>query len=346
MDMDRHSLQQGSKFLDLQKDYVGIIGKKRLHLIEKTSGNHLGYLEGMENANSINVENDKLTNHLMELENKFNQTLNQYTAAYKQYLNEMTQQDEPDIMKYKNSYIMSPGGRFYYVNKYGIARGFTPEAWSKKPDSCPPGGPSDDTKKVFHKFKTGLNYEPGQPCDLDGSIIRNKNNGRAAWVSETGERHWYPNSDVFEARLKNGCPQNYTYVSDEIYNMYPQGENMTGDSKCTTSHMNTPLWNRIIQLNQELMNIASEMYQGVEMMNKQGKTIDTHVDDTKNQLMNEIKNLNTERMKLEQAKERVDTLEGEIENRRTMYRSSYYHYIVWLIATITIGAITIHHINK
>lgn len=342
----QQSLNQGNHFLDLQKDYLGIVGKKRLNLIEKTSSNHLGYLEGMENQNPINSENDNLTNNLMDLENKFNQTLNEYTAAYKQYLNEVSQQDNQDIMKYKNSYIMSPEGRFYYVNKYGIARGFTPDAWSNKPDSCPPGGPSDDTKKVFHMFKTGLNYEPGQPCNLDGSIIRNKSNGRAAWISEEGERHWYPNSDIFEARIKNGCPKDYTYVSNEIYNMYPKGKDMNADSKCSTSNMNTPLWNRIIQLNQKLMNIANEMYQGVERMNKKGNTLDSHVDETKTQLISEIQNLNSERVKLEQVKQNVDTLDGEFQNKEVMYRSSYYHYLVWLIGAITLGVITIHHITK
>ena len=84
-----HALKQGKKFNDYQKDYLHIVGTKKLDLIEKTTSPNLGFLEPMsdKNNNPVEVENTKILDNLIKLENEFNTTLALYTSQYQQYMN-------------------------------------------------------------------------------------------------------------------------------------------------------------------------------------------------------------------------------------------------------------------
>jgi hypothetical protein len=347
------AISQGNKFLNYQSDYLHIIGQRKLNLIEETSAPDLGFMEPLTNksdsnssnpgseSNPISVEDDALTSKIMDLENQFNAKLAQYIAVYKQYMSDALDQDNV-IANYKGKNVKSSGGEFYYVNKFGVARGFSTPAWDKKPASCPAQAPGDDSVSAYNRMQKGQSYIPGQPCNLDGTVIRNSKTGHAAWIDPKGVRHWYPSGEISSATARNGgCPLSTMQdVSDEIYNMYPKGTDMTAESRCVgAGDMDSGLRSRIVSLNQELLDLANQIYQEVEQMEELEGKVDTKVVGAKQQLMNEIANLNSERDSLAKLERETQTLRGEFQENKIMVRSNYYNYMVWTVAAITLGAI-------
>lgn len=337
------SLKQGKKYKDYQNDYTHIIGTKRLDLIEKTSDNNLGFIEGLKNP--LEVENNKVKEKLKDLENQFNTTLALYTNQYQRFLTKLMN-EQSELQPYLNKNVKQNNGKFYTVNRFGVARGYSKDAWANKPSSCPSGIPNDSTIKAFNYVATGLDYVPGQPCDLDGSIIKNNDTNEIAWVDEKGEKHIYPDEFTYEQTQKNGgCPSNIHHVSNEVFNMFASGSAMNEHSSCETN-IDQQLLESVKASNQKLLNIANEMYQETVKLEHTEKQVEDKSEQTRKILLDQIQSLNKERDELQKAKNYSAMFNGELDDSNLQINREYYHYLVWIIAAVTLGGITMHQIIK
>lgn len=346
--MDDYSLKQGLKFNAYQNDYTNIVGKHHLDLIQETTNKNLQSLyENMENIqNPISKKSDAELSTLKTLEAKFNSTLQQYKNTYKTYLENVVQSNDT-VNTYKNQNVMDENGNYYYVNNYGYTRGYgskDSKTWNNKPASCLQTKPTDDSKAIYKRMQHGVEYLVGQPCDLDGKVIRNSQTGHVSWVAPNGEKRYYPNDEIRQTSIQNGCPSEEVSVSNEVYNMFQSGANMTSTTKCFENNQQASLMNQIVQLNSKLISIAQEMYNVMEQMDKEENNINNKLESEKAQLQLEITNLDNERSKLENLQKSINRLNGELEQASIMTNMEYLQYIGWTLGAIGLVILAGKHI--
>lgn len=356
MDLNHNlNLRQGINFLNELEDYYDTIGRRRLSLITETTMKGLGNLEEsyttMRN-NALEIKNEIELSRIKDLETQFNQKLAAYINAYTEYMNTVVKEDLI-INKYKNQNVMDSNGDYYYVNKYGIARKYSPEAWQNRDASCPKNVPTMPNKELMAKIKIGTSIPLGQPCNLEGTNIRNEKTGAIDWVTPEGIRHHIPDPTTFETlQKKGGCPSTYTNVSQTVYNSFQDGGNYNETSSCSSSLLssnmvtNSGLWGSIIGLNQDLMDIAQEMYNEVNKLNSSEKKLEGEIRDMRAKLLTEINNLNNERDRLEKARQGINSLSAEYEDNKLRLNVGYLKYMTWMLLAMGVGVYAVNHIFK
>lgn len=340
-----YSIEQGKIFNRLQDNYINIVGEKSMNLIEETTGNNLGSLyEGMETMDNdvLTKQEEKDISKLKEIEIKFNQTLQEYKDTYKAYLNEKT--DDTDLKKiYGKKNVYDGNKNKYFVNNYGYTRGYSD--WDNKGKSCPQSEPEDNSVDIYNKLMHGISYSSGQPCNLDGKNIRNKNSKEISWISPDGYRHSYPSEEIYKENQKNGCPSDEILVNEDVYFMFPEGEKMTIDSKCFKNHKENALYNKVERLNTNLMEIVTEMNEVIEKLEKQNTGIKNNLSKEKTIINTEISNLGNYRKKMEELRNTVEKLDGELQGTQIVTKSEYIHYMIWTIGAISLGIYAVRHMS-
>jgi hypothetical protein len=342
-----YSLKQGIKFNDYQNDYLHIIGTKKLDLINETTMPNLGFLEPMENksSNPLTIENNKIKDKLVKLQTEFNNALALYTSNYQMYYDKILNKDS-NIRNYTGKNIKNSNGKKFYVNTHGVTRGYSDDAWNKKPGSCATNIPGDDSITAYNSLENGLDYVPGQPCDLDGTIIQNEQ-GQFAWIDEKGQKHLYPNRDIMEKTQQNGnCPTSIRQVTNTIFNMYPSSSEMNEHSSCSSNIYDAELYNQLNSVNQTLLNIANEMYEESLKLEKNQESVGAKKKSIRSQLLDNIKSLNEERNNLQNIMDKSNNLSGKFEDHKLQATSELYKYISFILVAITLGGITYHQITK
>jgi len=344
-----NSLKQGIKFNNNNKEYINIVGKKSMKLIEQTTGNNLESLyENMEVMdNSVSNKEDREMNKLKSLENEFNSVLQEYKDTYQKYLTYVSDNNDT-INKYSKTNIQDPNGKKYYVNEYGYTRGYSDNSWSKKPDNCLQSLPNSGSSKIYNMMHHGLDYKPGQPCNYDGKLIRNSITKQLSWISPEGMRHFYPNDNIYkQANLNGGCPHgDEIMVSDDVYNMFPVGDDMTEQTKCFSNNKDNGLMNRIVTLNSRLMTISQEMYTIVEGMDKDDERMGSALDKQRQTLLNEMRNLNNEHSQFETMKKSLNKIKGEFQDAEIVTNMNYLQYLGWTIGAIGVFIYTAKHMTS
>lgn len=342
-----YDLEQGKIYNQLNKLYYKIVGKKHINLIQQSTSSNLGsFYEAMTNT-SIDNRDGQMTQRMIDLQNKFNSTLNEYTESYKQYLQQFDKNSENNPMRYADMNVRSKGGKFYYVNKYGYTRGYSSPSWNNRDSSCPSSPPKRGTENIFYRLRRGAEKGSGEPCGLEGTNIRNASTGAVAWVDAKGFKHHYPNQTIWNETQKNGnCSSSYKNVSNEIYNSVPSGSDMNPTSKCETGKFNEPLWNRILQLNDRLIQLAEELYDESNKIRNKEDDVSNELSSTQNELMNYISELEKERKQLEKIQQKNLTLQGRYDELKVDIRSQYMRYVAWTVGALTLGTLAFHHITK
>lgn len=341
---ENNSLKQGLYFNNLKKGFDKLIGFKRLNLIHETTDPNLGNIESFSNVNGITQETAEMK-QLNELESQFNNKLNIYSNVYKDYLTKLMTSNEAAI-QYANTNVKDSTGKFYYVNEYGIARGYSNESWASKDSSCPTSTPGDDTVTVFNELQVGLDKNLGEPCNLDGKMIRSSTTGNVAWISSTGYRQLFPNDNILQAGQKNGCTTSTIDVTDTIFNIFTKGNDMTITSTCNIPTGYSNIKNELQKLNNELIDIANQIYNLIVNMVNNNSSVEKNIESTKKNLQNQIQLLNQQRDIFNKLQNSDKTLKGEYEDNNLLINSTYYKYIIWSIAAMTVGAIAIRHMTS
>lgn len=111
---------------------------------------------------------------LKNLEDKFQKTLSEYSTTYKSYMNELMSDIKRERNKYIGKTIITPNGNSYYVNNFGVARGWSGNIWGNyRGKNC-----SGDRLRVnTNNLKDlGLTYgspmRENEPCGYDGRNVR------------------------------------------------------------------------------------------------------------------------------------------------------------------------------
>lgn len=340
-----YGLMQGKEYNTKQYNAIGMQSSFNLDLLEETTSPDLGSIvEGLENI-GINKDNDEVVQQMKDLENDFNAKLAEYTELYRQYLNQLSQQDE--LIQQNRGKNVFNNGTFNYVNKFGYTRSYTQDAWGKRDKSCPNVAPNETTQTIYDKLQHGEHMGTGEPCGLEGTNVRNESDGKIYWLGHDGRIRLYPNERTMELAQKNGgCPSGYTTLSNNIITTMSVGLPMNSKSNCNYIQENGDLWRRITGLNAQLLNISNIMYNNAQKLSEKDDTVDKQLESTRTQLASRISALNDERAKFEKVHQSVDTLTAEFNDTQLGVTREYTHYLVWTISAITLGALAMKYMMQ
>lgn len=230
-------------------------------------------------------------------------------------------------------------GSFNYVNRFGYTRAFSRDAWENRNAKCNKDVPSESTQEIFNQLQHGSPMGVGEPCDLEGSNIRDTDTDKLYWLDSTGTLHLYPDQQTWDATQKDGgCSSSYVSLPTSVVSTMNLGSPMNSLSKCDTLHLNNALWKRINALNHELIEISDKMYNTIYQIDVKDDKVSKEVTKVREDLRQRIQELNGEREKLTHAEQRVATLRGEFQNTELNTTREYVHYLAWTLSAITLGA--------
>lgn len=181
---------------DPTKDFFNLEQGKQFNRGKVTHNNdtknmrvRMNLIEGFENNEDDNTRNyddfdaplkTKIEHDISEiktLEDKFKQSLTEYSTLYKSYMEEMLKSSNRDKLKYNNRNIITPSGIKYYVNSYGIASEYNNKTWSNKHTTCdiPSITVESDNLPSLGLFM-GKPMTENKPCGFEGKNVQIQKN--------------------------------------------------------------------------------------------------------------------------------------------------------------------------
>lgn len=366
--IDKVNLENGVRLLKNRGKYHSMIGDRRLNLIKKSTTKELGsFIEGMENMNDDELPYNQQTQKLNDLQDEFNNLLDEYTKTYEDYIEEVTgEKQNPDIRNVNitgrdrfggpdnnDYYIRMHLNNFGYVRRYDSSRHWVGPAGANTAHqrererlNCPvPFQNRRRSLEIYDRMKTGVPLVTGEPCNLEGKMVRNEKNNAVSWVRPDGRLMGVPSRDLFNQLKENGCPSEITNLPESVYNNMTRAGTMKATDTCSTL-LHSPLHDKLTNLNRQLIAKAQEIYDEVSVIEDSNVGVRERTDKIRNTLLGEIKKLNDEREELNKDNDRVITYEKEYYDSNKQITSSYYEYVFWILIVLGIGTFTIRQITK
>lgn len=328
--------------------------------------------QGREFNQDIQKTNNlvKNTSHIIEgftsntdsLIQKFDKILSEYTTTYNQYIDNIMKHREGNLLQYLN-HIITDNKNYYYINKFGYKRLFND--YASRDDTCQ--GVNKwliiINESLLNEYPEGAVINNDEPCNLEGSNIRNSKNGAISYVDVKGFRHYY-SSKVWSSLIKNnlggkGCSSSYTNLPEKQYLAFSKKEDMTLDSNCLHTTINNTFnpekiilnlnvndSKKISDLNNQLITIGQEILNQINNNILTEKNYNEQVESQKKQLQNRLELLKKERKNFMDVTQTHKTLDYDIDNMKTLVTASYLRYLTWGLGTIALVSFTLHHVFK
>ena len=345
--------QQGKKFEQNQRRYKRLVKKHNLNLISSYQLNIINNLKTAKYAiiegaqvidapisnatmNAVNQKNKAEEKVLMDLEATFNKDMESYVQLYKKYLTELTER-QSNTTTYKNITIKYDNDH-YYVNKSGIARQFTAESWSTKDQSCP-NLSKTLTDEEFQKLTRGNPINTGEMCGISQMNVQDRDNGTAAWIDSMGQKHiytdWHSKND--------SCPSEVKKISAMQFNAIPKSDNYGPNDKCSLVSLDSPTFDKLVRLNEDLMQTVQQMKIEVNKLLAEDKTVDDKVKGQKKILIKSYQDLTEMNKKLRKMNDDIKQYEAEVTDQTLSVPSVQMHHLIWIILGGAFVATAIHN---
>lgn len=324
----KSNLDEGKQMLDFNKQETKDLIPD-LSLIEQGS-----IYESMGNFD-LNQSDKNQLEGLSNIENDYNQLLAQFSQTYKQFSEELLNQNQTkkNIVDYLGKVISDTDGNNYYVNNFGYTQKYSSSAWQSNNSSCPNTTVSFNGN--FNDFKTGNAMIPGQPCKIAGQIIKNTTSGETAWVDIKGMKH------PFSGSKSKSCSSQAIELSNQDYNLIPTGSAMGSTDTCLALDVNPTLYNKLQNLSEQIKSKANQLVSQMNSLSLSNSQAQNSLNNKKNTMMkqaNEVSEINKQviynnRMLMRDS--------GEAEDASLRMTSNWYFYIAWIFVGILIISLTL-----
>lgn len=361
---------QGTVFNKTKPIYKKIVGNNRLKLASDTTSmpnidslslssfnfNNIGnqLKEGFSYSQLKNKLNEKNINNINELEKQFNETLTDYKNTYNMYLQSVNQSNT-NINQFLGTNVKDSNNNIYYINKFGYLRQYTNNSWQNKDNSCPSNIldlTPQDRENLIANLKVGAPMISGLPCNLEGKVIQTTSSTSAitekAYIDKQGIKHIFSNDDIYQSIVKQGnCPNNISAsIDNTIFNQIQSGNVLSSDTQtCFIDNINTKLWNRVVFLNDKLIEISNEIYNNVNELENEDNDMTNKLSEEKQSLLNTIKELHNERKKMKNHNNRFSSLNSEFNSIQLLNNSLYYQYLMWGFISVSLGYLIYRHVK-
>jgi hypothetical protein len=169
--------------------------------------------------------------------------------------------------------------------------------------------------------------------------------GKIGYVQGDGTIRLYENINDYNNRNKD-CGGNIVYVSYELWNKFILGDPMKKTTICNILSVNPELKSKIVQLNTDLINLASTINNSIQdikdkillVNNKSG--IEEKYKSIQLQEYNDIYN------KLSKITNNSSTLTAMVEDSKIKNGIQNYRFLLWLLGAILLGIYTIKKIKQ
>lgn len=324
----KSNLNQGKQMLDFNsqetKDLI-----PDLSLIEKGS-----IVESMGNFN-LNDNDKKKIEGLSNIENDYNQLLAQFSQTYKQFSEELLNQNQTkkQIVDYLGKVISDTDGNNYYVNSFGYTHKYSSSAWQANNSSCP--NTTTSFNGNFNSFQTGAAMNPGQPCKIAGQIIKNTSSGETAWVDIKGIKH------PFSGTKSNSCSGTPIQLNEQDYNLIPSGSAMGSTDTCLALDINPTLYNKLQSLNKQIKSKANQLVSQMNSLNLSNSQAQASLNNKRNTMMKQANQVSDINKKVIYNNRMLMQNSGEAEDASLRMTSNWYFYLAWIFVAILIISLTL-----
>lgn len=336
-----YMFQQGKKFKNYQNKYKKLIQPKnlkhisagKLNVVNNLKYKNYKIIEGFSGEDKVEEMNEKELKKLESLEKEFNDDMADYLSKYKKYLEELQTRQSSSQTRYRNKVIKDTNGTHYYVNNMGIARQFTPAAWTGKDNSCPDASTTVSAQE-FSEISLGSFMGIGEKCGPGGYNALDTSSGTTAWVDTLGFKHLY---DDFRNR-HSSCPSQSQRLTSVQFNAIPTGKSYGRDDTCNIVSLDSPLYDQLVNLNSKLMNKVKEMKTEVDSLKKDDVALDKNIVIQKQKLINLYEELKKEKEKIKKLKTRNATMDAETNELIIDSNAIQFHHLIWMVVGATFAA--------
>ena len=305
--------------------------------------NKEGFIEGNANENA-NENGEKMK----ILETEFNGKLDQYTAAYDDYIKENLVSDV-DI-----STLLGKTAKYnnedYYISRKGVMRKLK---WGYQNHLC-----QEPTKNITNKQKTKLKigiplaktikggttfYEKctDEHINSTGKVISNQITGDTAWLDDLGTKYKFIQGDSRDNSCPNGIAEE---INDVGYSMIKSGVELGPRDECVRQTLTKQ--GRLNSLNNELIMIASKMKSLINNVQVESSEDDNKITLQAKSLDEIITQLNLDRKKIKILKKEIFSLDGNVRDNKYLVDSSNIQYIGWGVSLITVLVLGLYTMKK
>jgi hypothetical protein len=333
--MFNKSFNQGKIF---NKNKKNIASKKLLESFEQRSD-----IEPFEPSNpqqqSILEKENRVINNLNQ---QFNKKLQLYSSKYEEYLNELVSNQDKATQKYKNQVVKTLNGELYFINNYGYKRKINDATKVKCDASNPPVLSNVDFSQLQ---KSGRDIQEGETCDSGGIHIKENSSGQYAWINAKGEKRDYVDWDNRHDSCKK-YPTIKSVGADRYNSYYKNPSAMTSTDQCGLD-INPGLESQLIQLNNDLKNIATKIkdetskrrIDSKDVRNETKSIMGTNTSnyDQRDSLLKKMHDLNEEKNAFKKELRSLDTIKGDYINNIVNADSQGIKRALWGVSAIIVG---------
>ena len=337
------ALNQGQQLIKFNKMYTREITPQYTNLQSTGIPGITTIVETMSSANTTSSTNGSETSQrdVSNLEDEFNRTVSEYNSLYKIFSEERVKKTsaDKDINQYYGQIITTSDGNYSYINNYGYTHKYSNDAWSANAENCP-SNVTTITSDTSSKFNNGPDMGIGQACGIAGNNIRNSDTGENAWVDVKGYKHIY-SSDVWASK-QSACDIPVIILNAAQYNAIPSGGAMTTTDYCMQLDINPNVWNKLMQLNQRLIDLGSILSAELGNSIKDDVKITVAQDIIKKErLQKYISQLNQQQSEIALQSQSMATINGKEDTSKLENTAALMQMIAWMLLLIVIIGITV-----
>lgn len=373
------SLQQGKKLNDFQKDHLHIVGPKRLNLIEQTTSPNLGSIEPMTNnsSNPIDIENEKIKASLSSLQDQFNSTLANYTSAYKKNLDRFVDAESANSYIFYGPAVGMGNGRIQ-VQKiitegstiiFLIQDGKYTKIVKSDPNLTNQHGyhyvgkigqygtiPLVDSGEGYYNVYYNIlkDYVFYGPYIGNGKVeipVQKILTEKSKIVLLIQDKQY---TKIIKTTPSLASQEGFYYVGQldqygkiPLINMEKGKYNVKNESIGKNNNlMNNTISTNVAALNEQLLNIANQMYQEAGKIEKTSDGVELEGDVVKSALLSQIQTLNQEREKILNMNTNLNTLEAELSEAETEVSMEKIRNIGLGISALILGGIVFNVLTR
>lgn len=321
----KSNLSEGKQMIDFNQQETEHL-RPDLSVIEQGS-----IVESMGNFN-LNTNDKTQLEGLNNIENDYNQLLAEYSNTYKQFSDELLNQNQTkkQVIDYLGKVISDTDGNNYYVNNFGYTHKYSTSAWQNNNSSCP--NSTTSFTGDFNNFKTGSPMTSGQPCKIGGQIVKNESTGEEAWVDIKGMKHPFSTS-----AKSNSCTSDSPIVlNSQDYNLIPTGSAMSRSDTCLALDVNPSLYNKLQKLNGKIKIKANQLISEINSTNLSNAQAQNSLNKKRHTMMKQADKISNINKDVIYNNRMLMQTQGESEDASLRMTSSWYILIAWIFIAILV----------
>lgn len=227
---------------------------------------------------------------------------------------------------------------------------------------------SDEDKQYFKENGSGVQQQLTR-CEANGNgyvFTKGENNNypgcgtgycckkidnteqNLAYIDENSNMRKFNSLSIND--VNESCPKGIETITQEIFNSFPLGDNMSIDTLCALGNVDNEQKQKLIQLNQQLLTLSEQIYDKIlEAQNKvsNNNQLTNTMNTQLNQQLNSFK-INFEELQNVQNKihPSSNTLNAMFQDNSLLYNSNTLRYMMWSLITLILMFSIFRYLKK